>query len=224
MGEPRAATAGRPSRLASVLLAFVIGVPLGCRRVGHPPQPGPTSQPIATTALATTRPALAGSPTSAPATAPSQAITSRSFTSEGAGLKLSYPSNWKQKTSSDDVLLLIPVQGPESRNVSLDEPALPPHIPGMIPMHPAHQDYLNDMKKKHAGLKVEEDQEHALPGAKGRLVHCSWVSQGDVFDEVMLLLIHGDHVFLLSLDTERDAYRSARSDFDQICNSLQWTK
>jgi len=94
----------------------------------------------------------------------------------------------------------------------------------MIPMSPAHQDYLKDIRKKHAGLKVEEDKEHALPGAKGRLVHSSWAENGKTFDEVMLLLIHQDHVFLLSLDTERQAYPAARADFDQICDSLKWTK
>src|SRR5689334_4148733 len=109
MGEPRAMPAGRPNRLASVLLVVVVAIPLGCRRTAHPPQPGPTSQPVAVTSLPPTRPAPTGNSPSAPATAPANHTEPRVFTSESAGLKLSYPSNWKQKTSNDDVLLLIPL-------------------------------------------------------------------------------------------------------------------
>jgi hypothetical protein len=207
-----------------VVLLCLVAFPLSCRRFGHAPVPAPATQPTAAPTTTTARAALAGSPASSPSTAPSDQKRTIEFANSGSGVTFRYPSSWKQKSSSEDVLLLVPVNGPESRSISLDEPALPPHIPGLIPMQPAHQDYLQDIKKKHPGLKVEDDKEHAFPKSKGRLIHCSWAEQGKTFDEVMLLLIHEDHVYLMSLDTERDAYPAARADFDEICNSWKWTK
>ena len=136
---------------------------------------------------------------------------------------MQYPSNWKPKPSNDDVVLLVS-SASDGRTISLDEPSLPAHLPGLIPIGLVQNGYLDDLKKKHPGLRIEEQVEDDPRGNKGRLVHASWASDGKTMDEVTLLTVHGDHVYLLSLDTDRAQYAADRAVFDKIAKSLQWTK
>ena len=193
----------------AVLLAIVL---TSCRRFGRGSGPSPSTEPVAQA------PRKASS-APAPATQP----VNQNYENANAGIKLQYPSNWKPKTSNDDVVLLVPSAG-DARTISLDEPSLPAHLPGLIPIGLVQNGYIDDLKKKHPGLKIEEQVEDDPRGNRGRLVHTSWAADGKTMDEVTLLTVHGDHVYLLSLDTDRAQYSADRAVFDKIAKSLQWTK
>lgn len=201
------------AKCALVVLGVLLAIGLtSCRRFGRGSGPSPATEP--------TTPGLSKvSPAPAPATQP----VDQNYENPSAGIKLQYPSTWKTKPSNDDVVLLAP-SGSDSRTISLDEPSLPAHLPGLIPIGLVQNGYLDDLKKKHPGLKIEEQVEDDPRGNKGRLVHASWIADGKTMDEVTLLTVHADHVYLLSLDTDRTQYPDDRAVFDKIAKSMQWTK
>jgi len=207
----RAAILRRNCLTGAVALLLIASL-AGCRRFGRAAAPSPATEPVTQ------------SPQKAlPAPAPSPQVVDQNYENSKAGIKLQYPSNWKPKPSNDDVVLLVP-SASDSRTISLDEPSLPAHLPGLIPIGLVQNGYLDDLKKKHPGLKIEEQTEDDPRGNKGRLVHASWAADGKTMDEVTLLAVHGDHVYLLSLDTDRGQYPADRAVFDKIAKSLQWTK
>lgn len=206
----RAAILRRNCLLGAIALLVAVAV-TSCRRFGRGSGPSPATEPAAQDLKK-----------SAPAPTATQPVD-QNYENSKAGIKLQYPSNWKPKPSNDDVVLLVP-SASDARTISLDEPSLPAHLPGLIPIGLVQNGYLDDLKKKHPGLKTEEQVEDDPRGNKGRLVHTSWASDGKTMDEVTLLTVHGDHVYLLSLDTDRAQYPADRAVFDKIAKSLQWTK
>src|SRR5687768_2920171 len=77
----------------------------------------------------------------------------------GPGVRLSYPPAWTAVPSDDFVLRLVPAGAADdaaSPSVSLDVPKLPPHIPGLIPLGSVVRGYVNDLKKNHPDVTVDE--------------------------------------------------------------------
>jgi hypothetical protein len=196
-----------------------LAFPLACRRFGHPTNPAPTTRPVVVAARPATQPASPLIPQPA-VVAPHPHNVSFS----GSGFSLSYPSSWKQKSTKEDVLLLVPVDGPESRNISVDQPDLPAHVPGLIPLHLVQNGYVDDLRKQHPGLKLRDQADHSVAGAKGRFVRMTWEDAGTTYSDTAILVVHNDHVYILSLDTDAANEASDRAAFDAVIASLRWEK
>src|SRR6185312_966828 len=107
----------RRNCLTGALALLLVASLAGCRRFGRAAAPSPATEPVAQ------------SPQKAfPAPAPAPQVVDQNYENSKAGIKLQYPSNWKPKPSSDDVVLLVPSAG-DARTISLDEPSLPAHLP-----------------------------------------------------------------------------------------------
>ncbi len=169
---------------------------------------------------------------SAPRTAKQPAATQTVQTSqnqpsqnfEANGLKISLPGGWDSKPNQgkDAVLSLVASKQPQ-RKIVLDVPHLPPHIPGLIPMGAVESGYIDDLKKQHQGLKVEETADRAVASAKARFVRTSWPGSPPGA-KVTLIIIRGDTIYILAADSDQEGVAATRAAFDQMAGSIAWTR
>lgn len=158
-------------------------------------------------------------------TAPAAHGTAVVWENSGKGVRLTYPSDWKPRKNPDYELTLIPIgAGGDERRITLDVPDLPPHLPWMIQMNRIEHDYLQDLKKAHPDLKLQDDTEAKVPNSIARLVRSNW-HEGDLqHDDVVLLIIHASAVYILDARTDHARLSDTRRTFDSVRSSLQWTK
>lgn len=197
--------------------AVTAGVTGGCGRHAAAGT-GQVSQPATMPANAPTTPVFAAS--AGPSTRPIE------FVSTAKGVRLEYPQGWKPVPSSDYVLLLVPVVGSASgeRSISLDVPDLPLHVPGLIPMNSVVNGYLDDLKKHHPALRVDESTGYVMPGTHARRVRSTWIEHGRSFVEQAQIMVHGDGVYILRADDDSASFPETLHGFSQIADSLHFTK
>jgi hypothetical protein len=164
---------------------------------------------MASTPLATTAPSAGGN-----------------FSDAKCGIQVTWPGGWSQQQSKDYDLLLIPdgSSDPSDKWISLDIPELPMHIPGMIPIGPVENGYLDDLRKQFGKIDVKELSPPAIPDSKRRLVRATWQANGMTIEQTALLLVHDDHVYILRAYSDAKNEDSVRPTFDAVANSIQWLK
>lgn len=159
--------------------------------------------------------------TSQPASGPASVI----WDDRSKGVKLRYPADWRPRKNPDYELMLLPAGTSQSgRRITLDVPDLPPHLPFMIQMKRIEHDYLEDLKKEHPDLHVEESREIKLPDAIAKLVRSSWRRDKVAYDDVALLMIHASAVYILDAQTDDPKLATTRAAFDSIESSIEWMK
>ena len=203
----------------ALMVAVALGA-TGCRRASNgtalaTPVASAPSGPM-------TRPATlaAGSDSGAPSTSPAE----QSFESKEAGIRLHYPGDWMAKASKDDVLLLVPRDGTAGRTITLDLPKIPMHLPGAMTLPLIQNGFVDDQRKHHPGLKVEETKDQTIAKSKAKFVRSTWKESGKDFVDAALLIVHGERVYILSLDSDEQGYESTRAALDKIAGSIEWTK
>ena len=182
---------------ATLVLTLLAPVAVGCRPRQDPP--APSRAPLAT----------------APAVG--------TFT--GQGVRLNYPTQWTPVSSNDFVLRLVPADAARhaaAPAVSLDVPKLPPHIPGFIPLGAVVNGYIDDMKKQHAGVHVEESTATKVAGANARRVRSTWQQAGRTLSEDAVLTVHGDRVYIFRANARAEEADAARTVLDGILDSVIW--
>ena len=173
--------------------------------------------------------APARAPETAPAAAPASVRTTAPATvaweDKGRGIRLCYPGDWQPKRSPDyDLMLIQGGASPEDRRITLDVPDLPPHLPWMIQMSRIQHDYLEDIRKSHPDLRLDEAADARVPNAVARLVRSSWRQGRQVENDVALLMIHNNAVYILNARADQPHLPATRNAFDSIESSLRWTK
>jgi hypothetical protein len=173
-------------------------------------------------------PAATTQPTTQPAALAAPPLV---FEDRDHGIRMEYPGDWRPIANTDYVLRVMPAAGEpgDTAELTLDVPDLPPHVPGMIPLALVEKGYLDDLKKGHPGLTVLERSEQAVPGARARLVRASWpttgaAAGGKAWAENALVMVHGDHVYILRLTGPADAVEAHRPVFDEAARSIRWVK
>jgi len=186
------------------------------RSVGNARSRGCTSAASTSKRYTSSQNALASTtvPSTAPATAPSE------FQDPAGLLRIEYPADWQVHPDPDYVLSLV--SGPQT--FTLDIPDLPPHIPGMIPLGLVVNGYKDDLRKSHAGVKIDEETPPAIPKARSRRLRSSWSEKNVSVAEIATLIVHGDHVFILRIVMPADQLSAARNDYNRIIDSLRWLK
>jgi hypothetical protein len=137
------------------------------------------------------------------------------------GVSLSYPSNWKPTPSADYQLLIVPKQDEPPCTVAFDVPDLPTHLPGFIPIGMVYDGYLSDLKKQCSDVQANVTTP-TIPGAHARLANCTGERDGKKFVEHALLLVHGDHVYIVRAYGSPEADTFLNPVFNSMCKSLQW--
>jgi hypothetical protein len=162
-----------------------------------------------------------------PATTPPPPTTGPAtveYHNDKQGVRLRYPSDWSPKADKDYVLKLVPDKHDDGRMITFDVPDLPPHLPGMITLGRMEKGYVDDLKKDHPGLKVEEATDESIPGGKGRLVRSTWVEKKEPKTDLGLLMMRGEHVYILAAQSPTAALDPVKAAFDVVAKSLQWAK
>ncbi|HEX3357130.1 MAG TPA: hypothetical protein VHS31_09180 [Tepidisphaeraceae bacterium] len=156
-------------------------------------------------------------------TAPS---ADKKFTDAKSGIEATWPAGWSRQQDKDYELLLIPEGSTDSpdRWISLDIPELPMHIPDMIPIGSVENGYLDDLRKQFGKIDVKELSPPAIPESKLRLVRTAWQKDGRAIQQTALLIVHGDHVYILRAHSDAKDEQSVRPTFDSVAGSIKWTK
>jgi len=179
----------------------------------------PTSTP---TTVASTAPATTLSSATGPTTIP--------FAGKHNEFYLSYPGSWVSRPNPDYVLQLVPAAvgattapaSTEAATIFFDVPDLPPHLPMMITLDRIQNGYIDDLRKSHAGLKVEESAARSVPGAQARLVRSTWQARGITYTDEALMLIHASSVYILNSDADADHQAATHAVFEQIAPTIRW--
>jgi hypothetical protein len=163
-------------------------------------------------------------PTPAPTT---PAVTE--FASRENGVRLSYPAGWKPVAGPDEgfILWLTPAAAragtdAQAPAVSLEVPKLPRHIPGLIPLGSVVGGYLDDLKKQHPGVKVENPADTKVAGANARRVSATWDENGASHTEDAVLTVHGDRVYIFRGNAAADQMGRVRPVLEQVVNAVRW--
>ena len=214
--QPRGCSTAK--RCCALLLIIAFGA-TGCRRAN---EQATVPAPVAAAPGGTTRPATlaAGSDAAPPPTAPAE----QTFENKGAGIRLHYSSDWVAKGSKDDVMLLVPRDGAAGRSITLDLPKIPMHLPGAMTLPLIQNGFVDDQRKHHPGLKVEEARDETIAKSKAKFVRSTWKESGKGFVDATLLIVHDERVYILSLDSDEQGYQPARGEFDKIADSIEWAK
>ncbi len=148
------------------------------------------------------------------------------FSDAKCSIQVTWTAGWSQKQSKDYDLLLIPDRSsdPSDKWISLDIPELPMHIPDMIPIGSVENSYLDDLRKQFGKIDVKELSPPAIPDSKRRMVRTTWQTNGKTIEQTALLLVHGDHVYILRAYSDAKGEDSVRPTFDAMANSIRWLK
>jgi hypothetical protein len=171
--------------------------------------------------------AAIASPTTAPATAPTSAPTP--FTSTQFGFAVQLPADWAiVKGDPDDAVSLAPQSQANAKDLSkvpslnITVPALPMHIPGMIPVGSVANGYVSDIRKEHPDWHQDERVPVTFPAASARRIISTFSQDGATWRDMVLCIVHKDRVFLLVADCPVGDYPATRAAFDEMAASLKW--
>ena len=203
--------------LGLVSVAVLLG---GCQDRESQGPASPVSSHAAWPATRATSPA----PPAGPPAASRQAL--QIWENRAKGIRLEYPVDWQPRNDSDYDLMLAPAgsTGSRSRRITLDIPDLPPHLPFMIQMDRIQHDYLQDLRKRHADVKLLDARDVQVSEALARLVHSTWQQDRELHHDMVLFLIHASAVFILDAQTDADGLRASQAAFNAVRASLSWMK
>ena len=200
-------TARRPVVLSVVLLATVVGCAAN-------PSPAVVA-----------RPSLSPTPAdNASATRPTTVAAVRPFADAVSGVAFDLPATWSiGPTSGTTKLRATDPTG--SSVLTLDVPSLPFHIPGMIPLGLVVSGYVDDEKKQLAGVTASPPAAVSVTDAKARRSTLTGTdAAGRTVIDDAFLVVHGDAVFVLSVDSSPAARPAARAALEAAVASIRWTR
>lgn len=164
-------------------------------------------------------------PTTRSQTAPSAAETGVAYADPSKRVALRYPAGWAERPVPDFVLNLVPRDDPSAgASVSLDVPDLPLRVPFLLRgnFNRIVSEYLNDLKKAHPDLRAEEQTSPPLPDTLTRRVRSTWQVGGRQYNQVGLVMVHGDGVYILRATGPADTFSETLRAFDAVVASLRW--
>ena len=154
-------------------------------------------------------------PTSAP-TNPASEI----YQNKTAGVSFEYPRSWTQHEKGDQVIFSVA----SAQNVlNLTYPKLPWHIPNLIPIGRVRSGYIDSIKSNQIKDAVDSDPGPVtIPDATASRVKLTGHIDGKSAINEAVLIVHADHVYILSIHSDDAGYAVARAALDAAVKSLRW--
>jgi hypothetical protein len=153
--------------------------------------------------------------------------TMQTFHSTPPAIQFDYPACWnccKAKTGTF-AITGPPADSKCSPSICLDIPKLPWHIPGMIPIGLVARGYVDDLRTNQIhDAVVQEQVPVTVCGTPARRVTCVGHVNGKPSIDVAVIMLHADHVYILSADSDDAGRTAARQTLDDVVSSLKWTK
>jgi hypothetical protein len=144
------------------------------------------------------------------------------FQNPTAGVAFDYPSGWAPHAKGKEIIFSVS-SGPSV--LTLAYPKLPWHIPNLIPIDSVRSGYADDIKSKQITGAVETDLGAAnIPDATATRVKLAGRVNGKPAVDEAVLIVHADHVYILSIRSDDADYNAARAALDEAVKSLRWIK
>lgn len=186
-------------RLPRLTLVFLVSIaPLGCHSSMAPPKRA--SQAVANPSAA-----------------------QQQFQASNAGIAFMYPAGWKA-TRGSDTQEKFDSPAPAKVDMTLDVPKLPMHIPGLIPIDSVRDGYVNDIKKKVPDAQATNLPDPTVPDARQHRVKLTGHLNGATVIIEGVQLVHGDQVYILTVNCDEKSYSAAKAALDLALSTLRWTK
>jgi hypothetical protein len=147
------------------------------------------------------------------------------FEDKATGISFEYPAGWAE-TSKDSVQFKFASRTPADPAIELvlDIPKLPWHIPGMIPIDSVRDGYVDDVKKRMPDAQVNNLMDPSIPDARQhRVMLTGQIDNRPVVNDAVTI-VHGDHVFILSVEVDPAIYPRAKAVLDHAVATLNWSK
>ncbi len=144
----------------------------------------------------------------------------------GAGIRFSYPAGWVAQPLPSTGSALLRATAPEGSIVlTLDVPSLPPHIPGWIPVGLVASGYADDVQKRLSDATGPTPAAVTLPGARARRVSLAGHdAAGHPATDDAVVVVHGDRVYILSVDADPAGRPAAVVALDAAVASVEWDR
>jgi hypothetical protein len=148
----------------------------------------------------------------------------RTFRSNPAAVQFDYPADWIPD-KAQTACFAIKAAAPAYSSLSLDIPKLPWHLPGMITCNMVVNGYVSDLKKNQIhDAVVKEKVPVKVCGCDGQCVTCRGHENGQASNDIAVILVHADHVYVISADSDDAGYDTAKKTLDAAVASWKWTK
>lgn len=172
-------------------------------------------------ATAAAEPSSRANSAAPPASAPATVLWDRT----DRGIKLHYPADWRPRKNPDyELMLLPPGESKLDRRITVDIPDLPPHLPFMIQMSRIEHDYVQDLRKQHPDLKVQQSVAGGVADSNSKLVHSVWRQNGVTWHDTVLLIIHASGVYIVDAQSGEPQLAGTTAAFDTVRGSIQWSR
>lgn len=156
-----------------------------------------------------------------PASAPASVLWDKT----SKGIKLHYPADWHPKSNPEyELMLLPPGESKGDQRITVDIPDLPPHLPFMIQMSRVEHDYVQDLRKEHPDLKVQQSVGGGVADSTSKLLHSVWHQNGTTYHDRVVLIIHASAVYIVDAQTPETQLDPTVNAFNSIRGSIVWTK
>jgi hypothetical protein len=137
-----------------------------------------------------------------------------------AGISFEYPRAWAPHEKGDQVIFSVS----SAQNVlNLAYPKLPWHIPNLIPIGRVRSGYIDSIKSNQIKDAVDSDPGPlTIPDATASRVKLTGHIAGKSAINEAVLIVHADHVYILSIHSDDAGYAVARAALDAAVKSLRW--
>ncbi len=130
-----------------------------------------------------------------------------------------YPSDWISHPG-EDTLDLGPANDNSGirREVSIDVPFIPPHLPGMITLDRIQKGYMDDLRKRYTDVKLISSVDRPFPEAKARLLEAT-ARNAKIYT---VLAMRHERVYIIASETDIAGAEAGKSVVQMILASWQW--
>lgn len=142
------------------------------------------------------------------------------------GFAVTIPAGWERRATADYVLeiFLAGEHAKTAPRISIDVPHLPPHLPGMIRMSLVRNGFLDDLRRQFPGVRVVDEQAVSIPDSQVRRIDTEWTLEGAAVQQRAVLIIRGGHVYIVRGTARQVDSPQMREAFEELMNSLHWTR
>jgi len=157
------------------------------------------------------------------ATTEPAALSGVQYENRTANIRFSYPASW-HPVKGDATVTLVPVEESSVRDhwLTVDDPDLPPHIPGFIPLGAVEAGFVNDLRKRYKDLHETSSAACELDGASARRIVANGTGKTGAVSVNAIVCVRGDSVYVIDAESDATGEKIVRQAFDQVFASFRW--
>ena len=145
------------------------------------------------------------------------------YENQRASIRFCYPMSW-HPVKGGATVTLVPLGESTvgSHRLTIDDPELPPHLPGFIPLGLVEAGFVADLRNRYNQLRVTSSVAYELDGVSARRLSAAGVSKNGPVVVNTVLCVRGDSVYVIDAETDAADAMRTREAFDMVVESLRW--